>query len=468
MRCLHPRIIPNPSTKPNSPLYRSAVDRAGRYRDIRPYLHDTIEVPCGKCINCLRNRQNYMVSRVYAEAQKRGTFAFITLTYEDKYLPISATTYRVDCSTGECEHTSVERLSLKKYRKPKIKVRVRKVFEFKHDDPPEYKIVSKPEIVFCHRKGDVQVNQMFRSIQATDKARYIDVHFAGDGQYDYFVRYTPSVCREDVRLWLKRSRVRYEREFGEKLDFAYVAVSEMGPRTCRPHYHLGFLGLTEFQSHWLADQWKLGFVSCKIVNRVNEDGSDGFVRASKYIGKYMTKGKFECDSVKDGNAEKPRVCQSIGIGKDFISKLRDWMLCFDMYGSYDIESMFSPGLKRYLNKDEVNAIVSEIPRRLSFRISEKCVLPVPPAWKREIFKTVYPQDKTRSIPSTLWLLVTAHIRDESDSLRQEEFRQFCADHPEREMSENCFAFCEFREASARLASKSAEESYVNFLNCSVF
>lgn len=468
MRCLNPRIIPNPSTKPNSPLYLRAVKVAGRYRDIRPYLHDTIEVPCGKCINCLRNRQNYMVSRVYAEAEKRGTFAFVTLTYEDHNLPIAASTYRVDKHYGEIEHVPVERLGLKKYHKPSCKVRVRKVFQYKLVDPAKFEILTKPEIVYCHRRGDPSLPLLFREIEASDTPRYLDVSFGSDEDYEYFVRYTPSVCREDVRLWLKRSRVKYEREFGVKLDFAYVAVSEFGPRTCRPHYHLGFLGLTKFQVDWLCNEWKLGYVSCQVVNRVNEDGSDGFMRASKYIGKYMTKGKFECPSVVAGDAEKPRVCQSMGIGKDFVKKLRDYMLCFDMYGPYDIESMFSPGLKRVLTKDEINGIVSEIPRRLSFRISENCTLPIPPAWKREIFKTVYKEDKTRSIPSALWLLVTAHIRDESDSLREREFRQFCADHPERTLPENCSAFAVFRENSARLSSRAAEESYINFLNSSLF
>ena len=61
-------------------------------------------------------------------------------------------------------------------------------------------------------------------------------------EYEFQHRITPSVCRNDVRQWLKQARIQYKRDFGEPLpDFSYVAI-EYGTRTCRPHYHLAFSG----------------------------------------------------------------------------------------------------------------------------------------------------------------------------------------------------------------------------------
>ena len=76
-------------------------------------------------------------------------------------------------------------------------------------------------------------------------------------------------------------------------DFSYVAISEYGPRTCRPHYHLAFFGLK--REHLLSIGPMADGKSqagSGLFNQVNPDGSSGFLKASKYIGKYMSKGKF--------------------------------------------------------------------------------------------------------------------------------------------------------------------------------
>lgn len=45
------------------------------------------------------------------------------------------------------------------------------------------------------------------------------------------------VSKIDIQLWIKRNRIRYEREFNRKIDFKYFITSEYGPNTGRPHYH---------------------------------------------------------------------------------------------------------------------------------------------------------------------------------------------------------------------------------------
>lgn len=47
-----------------------------------------MEVPCGKCGNCLKNRKEEWTFRLNVELQNSETAHFVTLTYEDEYVPI--------------------------------------------------------------------------------------------------------------------------------------------------------------------------------------------------------------------------------------------------------------------------------------------------------------------------------------------------------------------------------------------
>lgn len=63
-------------------LYRKDGHRIGKeYR--------TDVVPCGKCPACLKRRQSGWVFRLEQEQKRSFSSAFLTLTYDNKYLPIS-------------------------------------------------------------------------------------------------------------------------------------------------------------------------------------------------------------------------------------------------------------------------------------------------------------------------------------------------------------------------------------------
>lgn len=75
MRCLSPVTIKNPNFNPDSADPRVAQEP--RY----------IEVPCGKCYNCLRTRANEWVFRLNVEMRHNLCAIFLTLTYDDDHLP---------------------------------------------------------------------------------------------------------------------------------------------------------------------------------------------------------------------------------------------------------------------------------------------------------------------------------------------------------------------------------------------
>lgn len=65
------------------------------------YYYSKCLVPCGKCADCLSKRQSDLAARCAAEARKRGSMGFLTLTYSDNFLPIAVLLRKVDKSTGE-------------------------------------------------------------------------------------------------------------------------------------------------------------------------------------------------------------------------------------------------------------------------------------------------------------------------------------------------------------------------------
>lgn len=59
------------------------------------------QVPCGKCEECVKDRQNAYAIRAIEEARKRGSMVFFTLTYSPEALPMTDE-FDIDEDTGEC------------------------------------------------------------------------------------------------------------------------------------------------------------------------------------------------------------------------------------------------------------------------------------------------------------------------------------------------------------------------------
>ena len=200
---------------------------------------------------------------------------------------------------------------------------------------------------------------------------------------------TPSLHRRDVRMWLKTSRVRFERQFGKKLsDFKYVLAGEFGPNTCRPHYHIILLGLSKFELLFLTEQWKYGFTKIKKIPAFNGDGSSGFVLAAKYISKYIVKGDFEADCVKNGFVERPRVCLSRYIGTSIPDELVDYYRCTDVFGRYNLDTLQVDDGSRFgrtLSLDDLCRFYSEVRKRSVYRLGLSSWLPLPKVIMKRLF-----------------------------------------------------------------------------------
>lgn len=401
-----------------------------------PYRYDTMVVPCGKCMACIQKRQNDYAFRLRAEAERRCSMVFLTLTYNDDNLPLVSTLWRSSKESGECERLT----------------------------EPEFVCYSRREDFYSYR-------QDFANIKPTKFPRYIDTPLIEDDEYSYFTRMTPSVCRKDVQNWLKLCRVYFERKLNRKLDFSYSICSEYGSRYCRPHYHCCFLGLSYEDAEQFARLWKFGFYKLEQVFRVNPDGSDGFGKVASYVAKYVSKGDFRCESEKDCTALSCRQMNSKGLGNSIVEKLKGQVLCYDMLGKYDPDTLFSESYKRYLNRSELALLVSEVPKRLAVNYDGKVYYSIPRLIRNKIFyveKLSEDGKKKYSKPSKLWRMVVDYLQSVNAELDRRQFEVLLANKSSRKIAEAVASFNLESENFAQVADDSRKEDYKARLQSSLF
>lgn len=271
--------------------------------------HHTDTFACGHCVECQQAKQNAYLTRVYREAVKTYKLSFVTLTYRPSEIPIMRTSWYVDAD-GICVNEAEQwkghaydpdEPSAYQYKKDSsgktVRVKVRNIKSDAYSahflTPFEDKII-RPQYVALANSAPA-----FEYDTVNDDRR--------------FTCCCASLRRRDVRLWIKATRVAYEREFGEKIpEFKYMFVGEYGSRGYRPHYHGFFIGLDDKYVDYFVNRWRkqYGFVWKKSIPA----DSSQIEAVSKYVSKYMTKGCFDIPHLKDGVCELPRIIISRNVG----------------------------------------------------------------------------------------------------------------------------------------------------------
>lgn len=305
-----------------------------------------IDVPCGSCSECLRKKRRTLEMRFYRESLVRPIMYFVTLTYRQPKLPVSYMHVVVDKDSG-CEYVLGRPTTVApRFNKTTISI---KIDDLRFSLLRDLKTYRNP----------------------TGKSYYERLEYETDG-FEHRTRMLPSLHRKDVRLWLKRSRVRYEREFGRKMsDFTYYIIGEHGYNTDRPHYHACFFGIKQHELDYMLKSWAedFGFFTSKKVNSLNPDKSNGFLLVGKYVAKYMSKGDCESSCVKSGQVEKPRIMSSRSFGLGPVDGfLRDYYLGTRFFGRYDPETLkLADGTP--LSHDQIQYLAEYVASHLYFSIA---------------------------------------------------------------------------------------------------
>lgn len=218
----------------------------------------TYTVPCGKCDECRAKRRSETALLTLLESERFESLDYFTLTYDSNRLPIALS----ECDSGPRRIIGFERGRIR---------------------PEKY--------------GD-------------------GVRCAPHYEEGYSLSYCPSLCPDDWREHMHRFRAWCKR-CGIDKKFSFIQFGEYGEKYRRPHFHCLFFGLSFDMKDKFVSLWEQYFGHCDAVrvNRFNADGSNAFLKLSKYISKYISKGKHLPPFVRAGFAVTPRRLSSIGFGR---------------------------------------------------------------------------------------------------------------------------------------------------------
>lgn len=241
----------------------------------------TMIVPCGKCEECKSKKHSDFAALAVLEAKRADSMHFLTFTYRNDKLPIMKCTRLTGFGIQQ-----------------------------KASDNEFIKLSSRYHKL-CIEASSIDMEE-FRPVKSYTHTRRLA------GEYDdtfIDVVYTPSLRREDMRLFIKRCREDWYREHGSRIDCRYTVFGEYGSATFRPHYHAIFFNLTDEQAFFLRDQWRIqfGYADCYSIPVLNSDGSPGRLKVANYVSKYIAKGD-EYEAVALNLVERPRRLSSKGFG----------------------------------------------------------------------------------------------------------------------------------------------------------
>lgn len=211
------------------------------------YTHEVIYTPCRTCYSCLKNKSNRDTALAMNIASNFKYCYFVWLSYEDQYLPYLElkSVDPLDESRSNYLFSSIDRDL--RIHVPNGKDRIIKddSFEFTHSmTSSEYQDV----IVKCHGRYDFSRKRVVYP-------RFEDC----DNRIPY--------CNtSDCQKFLKRLRFHSKDKYNEEIRF--YGVSEYGPRTYRPHWHLLlFFNSDELASviqQLVSESWSYGRTTCEL------------------------------------------------------------------------------------------------------------------------------------------------------------------------------------------------------------
>lgn len=294
-------------------------------------------VPCGKCIECTKRKQNDYAFILSQHSKTHSKLDLVTLTYRNDAIPFSGVFELIDPNGQVVDKSGLFWLKDEFHEKV-----VREYYSgfapsgHQLEVPFEY-FDGLEDFEVVHKTGTY--NKDFHiDLVYSPKSVYSHAVFRVPDGYSVRSVLTASLRRNDVKLCIKNARIRFRRQYGYNAEFTYFEVGEYGSKRSRPHYHIIFFDapdefLAIFRELWFRDYGTSDHEP--VTARGTDDLATAYEKVSRYLSKYLTKGSFEKWFVRHGYVQKPRRISSKGIAHDQLPKLRRYILAYDVFGEYD-------------------------------------------------------------------------------------------------------------------------------------
>jgi hypothetical protein len=237
-RCQHPRTVVN------------------------KYTHESFVVPCGHCPSCILRRSAIQTNLLTTYSAQFRYVYFVTLTYAPCFLPTLEVSVIETCTDDIADVPCVPNIDDLDADNPNTYLfgfrSVPRSASVKLKNSTVERTFKDPEIRFSYPMKPKDLLSILGKINHNVPNRI------------------PYVCNRDLDLFLKRLRSYYP---DEKLR--YYAVSEYGPTSFRPHWHLLLFSNSERFSQTVCENvskaWSYG--------RCDASLSRGF--AASYVASYV-------------------------------------------------------------------------------------------------------------------------------------------------------------------------------------
>ena len=237
-RCQHPRTVVN------------------------KYTHEPVVVPCGHCPSCILRRSAIQTNLLTTYSAQFRYVYFVTLTYAPCFLPTLEVSVIESCTDDIADVPCVPNIDDLDAGDPNTYLfgfhSVPRSASVKLKNSTVERTFKDPEIRFSYPMKPRDLLSILGKINHNIPNRI------------------PYVCNRDLDLFLKRLRSYYP---DEKLR--YYAVSEYGPTSFRPHWHLLLFSNSERFSQTVCENvskaWSYG--------RCDASLSRGF--AASYVASYV-------------------------------------------------------------------------------------------------------------------------------------------------------------------------------------
>lgn len=237
-RCQHPRTVVN------------------------KYTHESVLVPCGSCPSCILRRSGIQTNLLTTYSAQFRYVYFVTLTYAPRFLPTLAVSIIEACTDDIADVSCIPNINDLDASDPNTYLfgfrSVPRSASVKLKNSTVERTFKDPEIRFTYGMKSEELLSILGKVKHNVPYRI------------------PYVCNRDLDLFLKRLRSYYP---DEKLR--YYAVSEYGPTSLRPHWHLLLFSNSERFSQTVLENvskaWSYG--------RCDASLSRGF--AAPYVASYV-------------------------------------------------------------------------------------------------------------------------------------------------------------------------------------